>query len=183
MRIEDKILLREIQKQNKDVFEALFNDYYPSLLRYAEGFVFEGGLCEDIVQNIFVHIWEQAEYLTITTSFKSYLYASVRNRCLNHIRNLKIQDKHHLLYLEASLNDSDVDWEEAEINKKVESAIEALPPRIGEIFRLKYMEEKSVREIAQQLEISENTIKTHLLRAKGKLRKSLRESLNLNLFL
>lgn len=183
MRIEDKLLIREIQKRNKEVFEALFHDYYPSLLRFAEGFVFDPEVCEDIVQNIFIHIWEQAEYLNITISFKSYLYKAVRNRCLNHLRNLKIEDKHHLLYIEASLNDSEVDWEDAEITQKIEAAIEKLPPKMAEIFRLKYLEEKSVRDIAAQLDISENTIKTQLLRAKDKLRELLRESLNLNFFL
>lgn len=183
MRIEDKLLIREIQKRNKEVFEALFHDYYPELIKFAEGFVFDSEICEDIVQNIFIYIWEQAEYLNITTSFKSYLYKAVRNRCLNHLRNLKIMDKHHLLYIEASLNDSKVDLEDVELIHKIESAIEALPPKMGEIFRLKYLEEKTVREISSQLEISENTIKTQLLRAKGKLREALHQSLQIKFFL
>ncbi|MDN3669492.1 RNA polymerase sigma-70 factor [Echinicola jeungdonensis] len=183
MRIEDKLLIKEIQKRNREVFKALFHDYYPGLLKFAEGFVFDKEVCEDIVQNIFVYIWEQAEYLNITTSFKSYLYKAVKNRCLNYLRSLKIEDKHNLLYLEASLNESPVDWEDSEIPQKIEMAIEGLPPKMAEIFRLKYMEEKSLREIATQLDVSENTIKTQLLRAKDKLRGILRESLDLNFFL
>ncbi|QDH81219.1 RNA polymerase sigma-70 factor [Echinicola soli] len=183
MRIEDKLLIREIQKRNKEVFEVLFHDYYPGLVKFAEGFVFEPEVCQDIVQNIFIHIWEQAEYLTITVSLKSYLYKAVRNRCLNHIRNLNIQDKHHLLYIEASLNDSQAGWEDTEITQKIESAIDELPPKMAEIFKLKYLEEKTLRDIAAQLDISENTIKTQLLRAKGKLRKALVRTLDLNFFL
>ncbi len=183
MRIEDKLLIKEIQKRNKEVFEALFHDYYPGLLKFAEGYVFDSEVCEDIVQNIFVYIWEQAEFLNITTSFKSYFYKAVRNRCLNHLRSLKIEDKHHLLYLEASLNDSHVDWEDSDIPQKIEMAIEDLPPKMAEIFRLKYLEEKTVREISTQLDVSENTIKTQLMRAKEKLREVLRESLDLNFFL
>ncbi|WP_200975631.1 RNA polymerase sigma-70 factor [Echinicola sp. 20G] len=183
MRIEDKLLVNEIQKRNKDVFEALFHDYYPPLMKFAEGFVFDVEVCEDIVQNIFVHIWEQAEYLNITTSFKSYLYKAVKNRCLNHLRSLKIEDKHQLLYLEACLNDSNVDLDDTELIRKIEQAINELPPKMADIFKLKYVEENSVRDIATQLNISENTIKTQLLRAKDKLRVTLRENLNLNFML
>ncbi|WP_186755998.1 RNA polymerase sigma-70 factor [Echinicola salinicaeni] len=183
MKIEDKLLLREIQKRNEAVFEALFHDYYSGLVKFAEGFVFDSEVCEDIVQNIFVYIWEQAEYLNITSSFKSYLYQAVKNRCLNYLRNLKIVDKHHLLYIEASINDSNVNLENPELIQKIEMAIESLPPKMSEIFRLKYLEEKTIREISSQLEITENTIKTQLLRAKDKLRVGLRESLDINFLL
>ncbi|UCS95010.1 RNA polymerase sigma-70 factor [Echinicola marina] len=183
MRIEDKLLLREIQKRNNEVFEALFHDYYAGLIKFAEGFVFDNEVCEDIVQNIFIYIWENAEFLNITTSFKSYLYKAVRNRSLNHLRNLKIEDKHHLLYIEASLNDPEMDMEDLEMIQKIESAIDALPPKMGKIFRLKYLEEKTVREIAAKMDVSENTIKTQLNRAKGKLRASLHQSLHINFLL
>ena len=183
MRIEDKLLIREIQKRNKEVFEAMFRDYFPSLIKFAEGFVFEKEVCEDIVQNIFIHIWEQADNLDITTSLKSYLYQATKNRCLNHLRNIKVEDKHHLLYVEASLNDSNVDLDDSELLQKIDAAIKALPPKMGEIFRLKYLEEKSIRDIATQLDISENTIKTQILRAKDKLRGSLRKSVGLNFLL
>ncbi|GGZ37551.1 DNA-directed RNA polymerase sigma-70 factor [Echinicola pacifica] len=183
MNIEDKILLREIQNRNKAVFEAVFHDYYSGLIRFAEGIVFDEKVCEDIVQNIFLHVWEKAEFLTIDSSLKSYLYKAVKNRCLNYIRNLKIRDKHNLLYLEACLNDSNVDFGDSEILSQIEATIQALPPKMAEIFRLKYLSEKSIRDIAQELEVSENTVKTQLLRAKGKLRISLQESLNLNFLL
>ncbi|MEB2774678.1 RNA polymerase sigma-70 factor [Algoriphagus sp. D3-2-R+10] len=183
MKIESKLLVREIQKRNKEVFEALFRDFYPGLIRYAEGFVFDDKICEDIVQNIFIHIWERAEFLTINTSIKSYLYSAVKNRCFNYLRNLKVKDRHNLLYLEACLNDTNVDFGDTEILSKIEEAIDNLPPKMANIFKLKYLNEKSIREIATELDVSENTVKTQLLRSKEKLRVLLHQSLNLNFFL
>ena len=78
MNIEDKILLNEIGKRNKKVFEALFYEYYPHLTRYAEGFIFEKQACEDIVQSLFVYFWENCEKIDIETSLKAYFYQSVK---------------------------------------------------------------------------------------------------------
>lgn len=183
MKLEDKLLLKELQKHNREVYEALFHRFYPGLTRFAEGFVFDRELSEDIVQALFIYLWEHAENLNINHSIKSYLYHAVKNRCINHLKSLKVQDQHHVLYVEALLNENHPDWENTEITKKVEDALATLPPKMVEIFKLKYLEERTVKEIAAQLEVSENTVKTQLLRAKEKLRDLLLKSLHLNFFL
>lgn len=183
MKIEDKLLIKEIQKRNREVFEALFHDYYPGLTRFAEGFVFDRKVSEDIVQNLFIYIWEHAENLNLFSTIRSYLYYSVKNRCLNYLRSLKIQDQHHILYVEATLNETHFDWDDTDITKKIEAALEKLPPKMAEIFKLKYLEEKTVKEIAAQLEVTENTVKTQLLRAKEKLRILLLKSMHLKFIL
>ena len=184
MNIEDKILLNEVKKQNKKVFEALFYEYYPHLTRYAEGFIFEKQACEDIVQSLFVHFWENCEKVNIETSIKAYFYQSVKNRCLNHLRDLQIHDRHKLLYFEAALNDDDSpDWIDPEISLKIQEAIDKLPVQMAELFKQKYFEGKKYREIADQFKISENTVKTQLQRAKEKLRAMLLESTSLKFFL
>ncbi len=183
MRIEDKLLIKEIQKHNKEVFEALFHDYYPLLTRFAEGYVFDRKVSEDIVQNLFIYIWEHAENVNITSSIKAYLYFSVKNRCLNYLKGLKIQDQHHFLYVEATLNETHFDWTDTDLSKQIEAALAKLPPKMAEIFKLKYLEEQTVKEIAAQLEVSENTVKTQLLRAKEKLRALLLHSMHVKFFL
>lgn len=183
MKIEDKLLVAEIQKRNRHVFEALFHDLYPGLIKFAEGFVFEEEVGRDTVQSVFLHVWEHAETLSINTSIKAYFYGAVKNRCLNYLRSLKIRDRHNLLYVEACLNDRQLDLWDPEISRKIKEAIGGLPPKMAEIFTLKYLSEKSVREIALELRVSENTVKTQLLRAKEKLRVILRQTLNLQFFL
>ena len=174
MAIEDKIVFSEIKNRNRKVYETLFRDYYPQLVRFAEQYIFDKQVCEDIVQNLFVHFWENAEKIELDVSVKAYFFQSVKNRCLNHLRDLHIHDRHNLLYMGALLNQEEVDeLEDPEIIDEIGKAISKLPKEMAEVFKLKYMEGKKLREIAQMNQISENTVKTQLQRAKEKLRKML----------
>lgn len=184
MKIEEKILIVEIQKGNREVFESLFKEYYPVLAKFAENYVFEPDACEDIVQNLFIKLWEDAKKLNIKTSIRSYLFQSVKNRCLNYLRNLHVSDKHNLLYIEAVL--SREDWADdfhSEISEGIKEAISKLPPKMAEILNYKYVEGKKINEISKVLNITENTVKTQLYRAKKKLRISLLEYTNTIFFL
>lgn len=183
MKVEDKILVGEIRNRNRKIFEALFYEYYPHLTRYAEGFLFDKHACEDIVQNLFIHFWEKTHQIDIQLSLKSYFYQSVKNRCLNHLRDINVQDKHKILYLEALLNEDDSSgWVDLEIIKKVQDAIAQLPPQMGELFKQKYMFGRKIHDIAEINQISENTVKTQLRRAKEKMRKLLLDSSSLRFF-
>jgi RNA polymerase sigma-70 factor (ECF subfamily) len=184
MLIEDKILFNEIKNRNLKVYEALFTNYYLQLVRFAEGFIFDKQECEDIVQNLFIYFWENTEKIHLDLSIKSYFYQSVKNRCLNHLRNLQIHDRHNLLYLEAMLNQENYEeLVDPEIINQINTAISKLPEQMAEIIRLKYLEGKKLSEIAQMNQISENTVKTQIQRAKEKLRKILAESTSLKFLL
>ena len=180
MLIEEKILINAIASRNRDVFENLFCEYFPVLTKYAEGFIFDRDACEDLVQSLFIHIWENADTIKIRTSIKSYLFQSVKNRCLNHLRNLKVSDRHKLLYLESMLNCSDEnDRVDPEWAGRVNFAMEKLPGQMARALRLKYMEGEKIVRIAWKMKISENTVKTHLTRGKKRLHKQLQESISL----
>lgn len=177
MKISDQIIIGEVRKRNHSVFESLFNDYYDVLTRYAERFVFNTQQSEDIVQALFIYLWEHAEQISIETSLKCYLFKAVRNRCLNHLRDVKVSDRHGLLYLEAMLtSEDDLAQSDPEIIVPIKVAMSELPREMARIFELKYIQQKKVKEIAEYLHISENTIKTQLLRAKEKLRKAISHS-------
>ena len=180
MQVEDKILFNEIKNRNLKVYEALFSNYYPQLVRFAEGYVFDKQACEDIVLNLFIYFWENAEKISLDLSVKAYFFESVKNRCVNHLRDLQIHDHHNLLYLEALLNQDDYeDLQDPEIIIRINAAIAQLPEQMAGIVKLKYLEGKKLKEIALIKQISENTVKTQLQRAKEKLRKILIESTSL----
>jgi len=121
--------------------------------------------------------------IEIQLSLKSYFYQSVKNRCLNHLRDIHVQDKHKILYLEALLNEDDSPgWVDLEITKKVQEAIAQLPPQMGELFKQKYLFGRKLHDIAEINNISENTVKTQLKRAKEKMRKLLLDSTSLKFF-
>ena len=183
MLVEDKILFNEIKNRNLKVYESLFSNYYPELVRFAEGYLFDKQVCEDIVQSLFIHLWENAETINFDISVKAYFFQSVKNRCLNHLRDLQIRDRHNYLYIEALLNQEDANvLEDPEIILQISAAIAKLPEHMAAVFKLKYLEGKKLREIAQINQITENTVKTQLQRAKDKLRKILIENTSLNFF-
>jgi len=184
MKIEERILFNEIKSRNRQVFEGLFREYYPFLTKFAEGFVFDRQVAEDIVQNLFLHFWENVSHIEIESSIRSYLYQSVRNRCLNYLRDLHVQDKHRLLYIEAGLNSEDpLIWQETDLIRQIQEAIDSLPVQMRELFVMKYLQGMKTKEIAGMKGISENTIKTQLQRAKEKLRRKLSETTSFYFFL
>lgn len=180
MRIEDKIIFNEIKKGNKVVYESLFSEYYESLVRFAEKYIFDQHASEDLVQELFIHVWEQASRMEIKTSIKAYFYQAIRNKCLNYLKSLKVKDKHNLLYIDALIHgDDDAELYDPEIIEKIKGAIDELPPQMSKVFKLKLLEGLKQDEIAAELNISVNSVKTHLKRARVKLRESLLQKTNL----
>lgn len=172
MDTSDRLILNELRKHNKRVFEALFHEYHQPLLRFVERIVFNRDACEDIVQSVFISLWENAGSLEIRQSIQAWLFQAVRFKGLTHLRNLNIQDKHKLLFLENEITEMTEceQYDVAELSKKINDSIASLPEEMQKIFRLKYIDGLMVKEIAEQLTISENTVKTQLKRAKTKLR-------------
>ena len=71
MQVEDKILFSEIKNRNLKVYESLFINYYPQLVKFAQGYIFDLHESEDIVQNLFIHFWEDAERINLDLSLKN----------------------------------------------------------------------------------------------------------------
>jgi len=183
MQVEDKILFSEIKNRNLKVYESLFINYYPQLVKFAQGYIFDLHESEDIVQNLFIHFWEDAERINLDLSLKAYFFKAVKNRCINYLRDIQIHDRHNSLYVEALLNQENGDeYQDPELIAQINAAIAQLPEQMVRIVKLKYLEGKKLEEIAQIHEVSKNTVKTQLLRAKTKLRKILVKSTDLKFF-
>ncbi|MCL3779791.1 RNA polymerase sigma-70 factor [Prolixibacteraceae bacterium JC049] len=178
MGVEDRILINQIRQQNKVIFEALFKEYYQPLLRLAESYVFNKQACEDIVQGVFIYLWENANRIEINNSIKAYLQQSIRYKCLNYIRQIDLIDSHQLMYIDSILQAEEI-MEDCPLFEDVKSAIDQLPKEMQRVFRLKYLDSKKNREISDMLNISENTVKTQLKRATSKLRVKFKNTMNL----
>jgi RNA polymerase sigma-70 factor (ECF subfamily) len=172
MDISDKVILNELKKRNKRVFETLFYEYHPKLLRYVDRIVFNRDVSEDIVQSIFVTLWEKIDSIQIHTSFQSYLFQSVRYKAFAYLKHLNVEDNYKLLYWENKVlenTDKDVSTD-SELSQIIQNAVATLPPEMGKIFQAKYSAGMQTKDIALAFDISENTVKTHLKRAKKQLR-------------
>ena len=164
----------EIQKQNKFVFKKLYESLYEDLVFFANGYLFDISASEDIVQETFIQLWEKAETITIKISLKAYLYSMVRNRCLNYLKTIKITDSFNILDFQAIIeSDYDLDDytnEDKEIiYSQILKIIETLPAKMQTIVKLRFMNNYKYSEIAEEMNVSVNTVKTQLKRAKIKI--------------
>ena len=126
--------------------------------------MFREDVANDIVQEIFISLYEKSEILNYDLSLKSYLFNSVRNRCFNYLRDRKVEDRRMNLYAEACLWSDNVDWiEEEEVLRKIQEVMLELPEKCREVCRRRFFEGKKFEEIAEELDISESTarVQTH----------------------
>ncbi len=130
------------------------------------------------MQDVFFKIWERRELLEITTSLKAYLYRSVHNACLNHIKHQKVKQAYSDFYRENHEEQDDHNpSDQQELEQQVMDAMDALPEKCREVFELSRFEGLKYREIAERLSISEKTVENQM----GKAFKILREKLSVYL--
>ena len=159
---------------NTESFRQLYSRYYKALMLYAMKMTEDEETAEDLVQNVFLHLWENRDLFDSEDAVRNFLYLSVRHRAIDHARHVKVEDK----YREYALGKdeaSEAAWEDSEafkseIYRRLMDAINELPPRQREIF-LHYMEGKKNAEIAQAMHITEETIRVQRKRALKTLRK------------
>ncbi|MEW4923872.1 RNA polymerase sigma-70 factor [Algibacter sp. 2305UL17-15] len=168
------LILEEISKQNRVVFKKFFENHYKDLVIYANSYLFDKDASEDIVQEVFIYIWENADKLKIKSSLKGYLFTMVRNRCYNFLKSIKITDRYEFLDFNINLITEHVFDSTSEEDKKIVyhqilKIVDTLPDRMQQVVKLKFLHNYKYKEIAQELGISVNTVKTQLRRAKLKI--------------
>lgn len=170
---DDRELLILLQKDDTIAFEKLFRLYHKRVYAFALHLLPSTSNAEDIVQNVFMAVWNQRKTLQISTSFITYLFGIARHMVYDFIQR-KI---HHEAFVEYSLEnnkeysfitDDEVIFHELE--ERLKKHISELPERRREIFLLSRMEGLSYKEISAKLGISENTVDTQIRHALNYLR-------------
>jgi RNA polymerase sigma-70 factor, ECF subfamily len=163
-------------------FEMIFKTYYQPLCNYAYTFLQDREEAEEIVQTSFLAVWEKREGMTIRTAVKPYLYAMVRNACLNVIKHQKIKQKHVVEEIALSpVSHESVAQAVAssELETRIQDAMERLPEQCRLVFKLSRFEELKYAEIAAQLDISVKTVENHMGKALKLMREQLKDYLPL----
>lgn len=160
----------------------LFKTYYQPLCHYACTFLHDKEDAEEIVQSTFLLVWERRENLAIRTSVKPYLYAMVRNACLNVLKHNKIKQRH--AGEEMALADRSHDAvmhtiSSIELEQRIRLAMDELPEQCRVVFKLSRFEELKYSEIAEQLNISVKTVENHMGKALRMMREQLKDYLPL----
>lgn len=180
IKIEERILTDKIKKGDSSAFSVVFTRYYADLVMFANIFIRDKETSEEIVQDVFIKLWENRNKITITTSLKSFLLKSVQNKCIDRLRHLKIRDKYQSLVSEHPLlfeNKTEDYILHSELEKNLEIALKKLPDEISNTFLLSRFEGFTYNEIAEKLDISVRTVEVRVSKALVLLRDCLKDYL------
>lgn len=152
---------------SEESFREIFGAYYLPLVNYACTFLNDTDDAEDIVQEVFVAVWERLNTQNMGDGLKPYLYRSVKNRCLNFLRDSSVKQKNRVHFTEDDLVELDISHAiiREEVYVKLLQVFETLPPQCKKIYQLSLAGLKA-SEIAQELSLSVETVKAQKKRAK-----------------
>lgn len=163
-------------------FRQLFECFYPELMRFAQFYLKNRETAEELVQDVFLKIWQMRAMLLTILNFRAYLFTTTRNHCLNYLqKNKAIPIPFDDLFIaDAAGNDNNPqqELEFQETQQWVTAAVEALPPQCRLIFQLVKEQGFSYKEVGDLLSISPRTVETQIGIAVRKLAAVLRHNAN-----
>lgn len=171
----DRLAL-QVKNGDETAFKSIFDLFNKRLLYMAKEIVPDPALAEDIVQDAFIKLWDRRKNFNDIMSIKAFLYLCVKNSCRNEYKHAKVVDK-YLSRQQMPVEEHIVVSKmiEAEVFNELHKAIEKLPNGCKDVIYLGYFAEMSNQEVADELNISINTVKTQKLRALRSLRTFLRD--------
>ncbi len=174
---DEELFVRKAFEQNpEEACGLLFKRYHPILCNHAVRLTYSRQVAEDLVAEVFYQFWKNKVYQHVTTSYRAYLFKSVRNRAYNYLKaELKNKVPAENYSLESTLRQPDQYLFFTELSRRVETLVEALPPQSKKVFILHRFEGKKYQEIAEEMQLSVRTVEVHLRRAIAALRKGLEQ--------
>ncbi len=187
----EKEILKLLKNNSEEAIKIIFEAHYEGLCSYAESILRDQFSAEEVVQQLFIQLWMNAQSLSIYTSLKNYLYRSVHNNCLKYINKHKTELKQfdQYIFYDKEILDYVIDKYPLsflitdELEQKAEQIMQSLPGQCRNIYFLSRFENLSYPEIARRLGITVGTVKTQMSRAFQKFRNELKDYLLFLLFI
>lgn len=157
-------------------FDRIFQEFYPGLCFYAQKILQSKSDAEDVVESLFVKLWQKKMEFSSKDHLRSFLYKSTKNACLDFIKTAthKAERNGHFLDSREDFTQSHVtNMIRAEVVREIHQAIESLPTQCSTVIRKSYIEGLSVSEIAEEMSLSVQTVKNHKLRGLAMLRRKI----------
>lgn len=170
-------LMENFRKGSTEAFEKIFKCYWHRLYSFARSKVQSHEEAEEIIQGIFSSLWEKRTSLLIT-NLTYYLLTALRNRIIDDVRSKITQKKywdHYKIFIPQQNNVTDDVVVYDDLSEAVEQAVNKLPEKSREVFRLSRLEGRSKKEIAKLLQLSEKAIEYHLTKSLKELRVQLKD--------
>ncbi|MFC5412774.1 RNA polymerase sigma-70 factor [Larkinella bovis] len=174
----DWLIRRTLQQDPIKGFELLYQRYYRPLCSHVARLVYSREIGEDLVGDLFYHLWQNNQYSQISGSFRAYLFSAARNRAINYLRwefnrTQPTEESDLTDRIDSAESDRDLAFEELTV--RINRALEALPPQCRNVFIMSRFEGQKNTEISSQLAISVKTVEGHLTKALARLRQSLHD--------
>lgn len=165
----DQELLEQITAGHKDAFTTLYKRYWESLFLTAVKVLRSKEDAADIVQEVFLSIWNRRQELTIETSVHAYLQTSVRYKAIHYIEKNITRRDYLAVLIETVATDlaasAETRLQLKQVQEAIHAAVEQMPPKMKQVYQLSRQENLTHREIAARLGISDETVKKHIQHA------------------
>lgn len=182
--IQEQELLERIAGGDEKAFLKIFEWYFKDLCFFVQRYVHSTPMAEDLAQEVFIRIWEHRLQLTGIRSFKSYLYTAAKNHTLNALkkasRSAAVMGAIVTAYYQET-NTTEEKIQSREYMEQLHKAIENLPARSREIFRLCREDKKTYEEVASIMGISKNAVKNHMVFSMKQLKQTVEADLGISL--
>ena len=155
-----------MKTDRKKIFQQRFNRYYPMLCRIAAGYLPSGDDCEDVVQELFISVWNHGKDNLEEDAFVAYLKTATRNNCISflrrrqHIDTISTDEESTLQLSDTTDTDSPRDY-----GSLLDTLLRQMPPKCREVFMMSKIQKMKYREIAAALDISEKTVENPIGKA------------------
>lgn len=175
-KIEDNLLARQISDNNLIAFEALYQRYKKKLYFFSLQYLGNEADAEDVVQAVFINLWEHRSTLDETRSIKSYIYKSATNNIINILKKRAIREKYIMNEMVIADLYSDQAYNQIyyqDLKRSINEILSKLPPQQQKIFHLSRFMGLSYKEIAEELGLSVRTVENQCYRAMKVIKKNL----------
>ena len=176
--MQDKELVALLKEGSQQAFAELYIRYYDSLFFYCKKYLKDESGAEDIVQDIFMQLWDTHDTINITSSFSGYIYTSAHNRILKMIRHFDVHSRyaqHILMNAKEWTNETEDSIMNNDFTALLNEMMERLSPKQKEVFRLSRIEGLTYKEISEMLQISIPAVQKHASIALEKIKEHLKK--------
>ncbi|MDO5977829.1 RNA polymerase sigma factor [Flavivirga spongiicola] len=179
----DDILIDRLKKGDKKALTELYNTYWKPLFISSYNLLKDNELCEEIIQDVFIDLWNSREKIQIKISINSYLYACTRYKVFSQFRKNKIirVELFEDLNKRFQYATPETKLMHQELVEQIDAIVETLPQRCKQVYKLSRGEQLSHKEIAEQLNISTKTVENHITNALKILKMSLGHSFSIEI--
>lgn len=172
--VDYSVLLQRLRAADPNALDELYRHARMRLYAFAYTLVKDEAVAQDIVQELFIDLWQKQLFHQVHTGLVGYLMQATRNRCLDYLKRETNRERLRQVYFDGVAQTTLNTAEARALGEQIEAAMDSLPPMTGHVFRMHYLEQQSYAEIAEQLGISTNTVSNHMTKALKRLRRRLK---------